>query len=105
MQTKTKSALEVVAEYWADRRHSHRENVFTIGRITRLDNDTVFSHEVMITDVSLHGCGFRSAVELDETLPYHMSIGIGPLHLSAKIRIIRVRLRSDGSYDIGSQFC
>ena len=88
-----------------ERRLTHREPVFTIGRLSCLDADGVCNQEVMVTDVSLHGCGFRCNAELDETSIYEIEIGVGPLHLSSKVRIVRMRLRADGSYDVGSQFC
>jgi hypothetical protein len=106
MQTKSKqSGAEDQEPSGADRRRSHREPVFTIGRISCVDADGVCNQEVMVTDVSLHGCGFRCNVELDETSVYEIEIGVGPLHLSSKLRIVRIRLRADGTYDIGSQFC
>jgi hypothetical protein len=89
----------------AERRRSTREPVFSLGRISCVDNNGVCNLEVMVTDVSLHGCGFRCNAELDESSTYEIEIGVGPLHLSAKCRIVRVRLRADGSYDLGAQFC
>jgi hypothetical protein len=104
MQTKTKKGGEEELS-GAERRRSTREPVFTVGRISCVDADGVCNQEVMVTDVSLHGCGFRCHVELDETSIYEIEIGVGPLHLHSKMRLVRVRLRSDGSYDIGAQFC
>ena len=105
MPTKSKNSGAEQETGGAERRRSHREPVYTIGRISCVDADGVCNQEVMVTDVSLHGCGFRCNVELDESSTYEIEIGVGPLHLSSKIRIVRMRLRADGSYDIGSQFC
>lgn len=104
MQTKVQPG-EVHDPVGAERRRATREPVFTIGRISCVDDEGVCNQEVMVTDVSLHGCGFRSTVELDETSVYRIEIGVGPIHMSAKLRIVRVRLRADGSYDLGGQFC
>jgi hypothetical protein len=104
MDTQTSKGVTKAPE-GADRRRSTREPIFSLGRISCIDADGVCNLEVMVTDVSLHGCGFRCNVELDETSTYEIAIGVGPLHLSAKCRIVRVRLRADGSYDLGAQFC
>jgi hypothetical protein len=105
MPTKTKKSEASQVTDGAERRRSYREPVYTIGRISCVDADGVCNQEVMVTDVSLGGCGFRCHVELDEASVYEIEIGVGPLHLSSKLRIVRTRLRSDGSYDIGAQFC
>ncbi|HTL30898.1 MAG TPA: PilZ domain-containing protein, partial [Tepidisphaeraceae bacterium] len=69
MQAKAKTSGETEPT-GAERRRSHREPVFTIGRISCVDSDGVCNHEVLVTDVSLHGCGFRCNVELDESGTY-----------------------------------
>ena len=60
---------------------------------------------MLVNDVSLHGVGIRTtfALELDEV--FTIEIGVGPLHLSSRMKIVRVRPLKDGTYDIGGEFC
>jgi hypothetical protein len=90
-----------------NRRRSAREDAQTRG-LLRAANPTSgrqTSHEVMITDISLHGVGFRSAFELIEGEFYHIEIGVGPLHLSSRLQVTRCAQRPDGYYDAGGEFC
>jgi hypothetical protein len=91
----------------ADRRRSHREPVVTLGMVRSLDEAERFERprQVLITNVSLHGVGFRSPERLDRDLLYAIEIGMGPLHLSSRLRLVRVRSLPDGTYDIGAEFC
>jgi hypothetical protein len=94
----------------ANRRRSVRENVFTQGLLRTIDVDelgAMFTKpvQVLVTNVSMHGVGFRSNEELDDTLLYAIEIGVGPLHLSSRMRLVRVRPLPDGTFDIGAEFC
>jgi hypothetical protein len=90
----------------ADRRRSTREPVKTIGRLTPIDGPIDESSvEVLITDVSLHGAGFRSSDRIELGRKYYIDIGVGPLHLTSRLVVIRSLRRRDGMYDIGGEFC
>jgi hypothetical protein len=99
-----RSAGGAIAAYGAERRRSTREQVFTHGLLRSLAEARATSEQVMVTDVSLHGIGFRSAqrIAIDET--FSVEIGVGPLYLSARLRVVRARLRADGTYDMGGEF-
>ncbi|CAN5512655.1 hypothetical protein BH09PLA1_BH09PLA1_07050 [soil metagenome] len=88
-----------------ERRKSHREPVTTLGMLRCLD-DSEFERpkQVMIHNVSLHGVGFRSMERLDGDLTYVIEIGVGPLHLTGQLQIVRNRTRPDGTYDVGAEF-
>jgi len=59
----------------------------------------------MVIDMSLHGVGLRSPVALDEGEFYHIEIGVGPLHVSSRLRVTRCETRPDGYFDAGCEFC
>ena len=41
---------------------------------------------------------------LDSDLIYVIEIGVGPLHLTSQLHIVRNRTRPDGTYEIGAEF-
>jgi hypothetical protein len=88
-----------------ERRRSKREPVTTLGMLRSID-ESEFDRprQVMVSDVSLHGCGFRCMERLDNELTYVIEIGVGPLHLTSQLRIVRNRVRPDGTYDVGAEF-
>lgn len=88
-----------------DRRRSTREPVITVGMIRLLNHDDAAPEQVLVTNVSLHGVGFRSTRSLAVGTRYHIEIGVGPLHLTSRCRIVRVKVRHDGTYEIGGEFC
>jgi hypothetical protein len=89
-----------------ERRRSVREPMVTRGQLRAvmgLQSDPLL--EVLVVDVSLHGVGLRSAESLQVGDLYHVEIGAGPLHLTSRARVVRCRLRRDGNFDIGAEFC
>lgn len=88
-----------------DRRRSSREPVVTVGMIRRLSHDDESSEQVLVTNVSLHGVGFRSTHPLPMGSRWAIEIGVGPLHLTSRLRVARCRARNDGTYDMGGEFC
>jgi hypothetical protein len=73
-----------------------------LGVLTNIDGDKHL--EVTITDLSPHGCGFRSPVPFRPGATYTMRIGTGPLYLASTLQIVSSRDRSDGFYDVGAKF-
>jgi hypothetical protein len=104
LQEPTTGEAEFVSD-GGDRRRSHREPVVTVGTLRTTDNPREAGRQVLVNDVSLHGAGIRTtfALELDEF--FTIEIGVGPLHLSSRMKIVRVRALPDGTYDIGGEFC
>ena len=90
----------------SDRRRSTREPVATLGRIMAVDGPLEEPpQEVLVTDVSLHGAGFRSSQRLEMGRKYRIEIGVGPLHLTSRLVVVRSIRRRDGMFDIGGEFC
>ena len=90
----------------AERRRSTREPMVTRGTlkpVMGLQSESPL--EVLVVDVSLHGAGLRSAESIQVGDLYQIEIGAGPLHLTSRARIVRCRLRRDGNFDIGAEFC
>jgi hypothetical protein len=88
-----------------DRRRSNREQVVTVGTIRPLTHDDASAEQVLVVDVSLHGVGFRSTRSLTLGTRFHIEIGVGPLHLTSRLKVIRNSERSDGTFDVGGEFC
>jgi len=90
----------------SNRRRSTREMALTRGLLRSANAGARgTSIEVMVTNVSLHGVGFRSVVELREGEYFHIEIGVGPLHLASRLRVARCEPRPDGYFDAGGEFC
>jgi hypothetical protein len=89
----------------AERRRSHREPVVTVGTLHTETDTRVGGRQVLVNDVSLHGCGFRTTFELAMDDCFTIDIGVGPLHLASRLRVVRVRPLPDGTFDIGGEFC
>jgi len=89
----------------AERRRSAREQVVTVGMVRALSHDDAGAEQVLVTNVSMHGVGFRSTRPLPVGYRFHVEIGVGPLHLNSRFRVVRCRIREDGTYDVGGEFC
>ena len=88
-----------------ERRRSHRETVLAIGKLTALDAMSERrGMQVLITDLSLHGCDFRCITEPRTGVLYRIEISVGPVSLSSRVRIIRSHIRADSTYAIGGEF-
>jgi hypothetical protein len=88
-----------------ERRRSTREPVRTPGMLRSLDGGEFDRpRQVLVNNVSLHGVGFRCMERLDSDLIYVIEIGVGPLHLTSQLKIVRNRVCPDGTYDVGAEF-
>lgn len=88
-----------------ERRRSTREPIVTHGVIRPLNHDDAAGEQVLVTNVSLHGVGIRSSRAIPIGTRWMIEIGVGPLHLTSRLRVIRARVRNDGTYDVGGEFC
>jgi hypothetical protein len=87
-----------------ERRRSHRENVVAIGRLTPIADATLPTLKVLVTDVSLHGCDFRCDLPPIDGAIYKIELNLGPLSMTSRLRVTRLRLRPDGTYELGGEF-
>lgn len=88
-----------------ERRRSHRESVVAIGKITALEpSEERRGMQVLITDLSLHGCDFRCITRPCDGMLYRIEVSIGPVSLTSRMRVIRTHVRSDSTYAIGAEF-
>lgn len=95
----------VPAKTGADRRRSHREPIATVGNLRATSDHKEGGRQVLVSDVSLHGVGLRTTFSLLQDEMFSIDIGVGPLHLASRLRVVRVRELPDGTYDIGGEFC
>src|SRR5207244_2213057 len=102
-----RTAAQRIDGIFTELRRSQRSGILTPAMLRQLDLDQATITPVMVTDVSLHGVGFRSphALPIDDTLFYAIEIGVGPLHLTSRLRVVWSRRRRDGTYNIGGEFC
>lgn len=87
-----------------ERRRSHRENVVAIARLTPMANPTEAGLKVLVTDISLHGCDFRCDLPPIDGAIYKIELNLGPLSLTSRLRVTRLRRRADGTFDLGGEF-
>jgi len=59
---------------------------------------------VTLRDLSLHGAGLISPTQLRVGETHWMVVADNQLRLSTRMKIVSVRPREDGSYDIGCEF-
>jgi hypothetical protein len=88
-----------------NRRRSHRQRVETVGSLRAEDQPKDAGRQVLVADVSLHGVGLRTTFQLKLNEVFIIDIGVGPLHLSSRMRVARVRPLPDGTFEIGGEFC
>src|SRR5215217_2092628 len=88
-----------------ERRRSHREPVVTVGTLRTTTDPKEAGRQVLVSDVSLHGVGMRTTFALELAEIFMIEIGVGPLHLASRLRVVRVRSLPDGTFDIGGEFC
>jgi hypothetical protein len=97
-----------VGAYAVDRRRSHREPVVTIARLTPLEPSDSSPRprpvQVLVTDVSLHGCDFRTPLPPRDGAFYRIEMNVGPLFLASRIRVMRISSRNDGNFDTAAEF-
>jgi len=60
--------------------------------------------QVQVFNLSLHGVGLKSPDAISEGAIHWIVIGNGPLHLSARLRVVSCRAEADGQYRIGGEF-
>ena len=61
--------------------------------------------DVNVTDLSMHGIGFRDAVQSYRIGACHwLVVNGGAMRLSTRIRVISCRKNDAGGYDVGAKF-
>lgn len=89
----------------AEHRRCDRQSVATVGLLFEDGPNAKSSPiQVLIRDVSLKGVGFRSAITFAIDTLYRCHIGVGPLHMSGRLRIVWCNSRPDGTFDVGGEF-
>jgi hypothetical protein len=61
-------------------------------------------NHVLVSNLGIHGVGFKSARHLSAGEKFQFDMGAGPLRLCGLVRIVSCRSRRDGSYDVGAEF-
>jgi hypothetical protein len=79
-----------------ERRRSTRVETMTAGRVGEM--------AVQVFDVSLDGVGFRTESRPEVGAEHPILIGNGPMYLEGRVRVMNVRVRRDGTFDVGGVF-
>ena len=79
-----------------ERRRGSRLPTMTAGRVGGVG--------VQVVDVSLSGVGFRSSERFEKGSVHEVVIGNGPMFLEARVCVMRVKARRDGTFDVGAVF-
>lgn len=59
---------------------------------------------VSVTDMSLHGCGFVASEKPELGASHWIVVAAENLHVSTRLRVVNVRERTDGAFDVGAEF-
>ncbi len=59
---------------------------------------------VSVTDMSLHGCGFVASEKPEMGASHWIVIAAENLHVSTRLRVVNIRERTDGGFDVGAEF-
>lgn len=59
---------------------------------------------VTVTDMSMHGIGFVASERTEIGATHWIVVASDQLHLSTRLRIVSVRQRPDGTFDVGGEF-
>lgn len=101
----TTQAQESQAETTADRRRSARqERVVPAWLSERAGGAGKGQQQVTVTNLSLHGVGFRSDKKIELGGAHWIVIATDTLHLSTRLRVISCRERENNVFDIGAEF-
>ena len=81
-----------------------RESVTAKGLLS-MDRFDEEGQMVEVFDLTLQGIGFRSPATLEIGGYHQILVMAGPLRLSSRLRVVSVRPYSDGTYEVGAEFC
>lgn len=88
-----------------ERRRSLRRRHLSLAWVRNADvrkNSTV---EVLTTDLSEHGVGFRADRTIKVGTQCCIEIGCGPSRLIGEVRIVHSKSKGRRGYEIGADFC
>jgi hypothetical protein len=90
----------------AERRRSPRQKRETTGWLSTASGHRHGGNgcHVRVRDLSLHGVGYVSDVEPHSHDTHWLVIADQSLRLSTRLRVVSVRLREDGNWDVGGEF-
>lgn len=104
-QPSTESVESGAASAAVERRRSPRHERHTPAWLSAASGNRQGSGvHIKIRDLSLHGAGFISDAELRTNDTHWMVVADQSLRLSTRVRIVNVRRREDGKWDIGGEF-
>jgi ribosomal protein L3 len=90
----------------ADRRRSARQERVVPAWLSERAGGAGKSgqQQVTVTNLSLHGVGFRSEKKIELGGAHWIVIATDTLHLSTRLRVVSCRERENNVFDIGGEF-
>jgi hypothetical protein len=97
--------MPVGATEVADRRcHARTERVALVVLVSDGMSDNHPGGEIVLTDTSATGVGFRAVFALPVGARYRLRVDDGPLDQARMVRIVSCR-PNDGDFAIGAKYC
>ncbi|MGN6728094.1 MAG: PilZ domain-containing protein [Tepidisphaeraceae bacterium] len=101
----TETAEDAFFSAATERRRSPRHNRQTPAWLSAASGSRSGNgFSVQVKDLSLHGVGFVSEQPLRKNDNHWMVIADRSLRLSTRVRIVNLRQRQDGHWDVGGEF-
>jgi hypothetical protein len=88
----------------ADRRRSVRQLSSAPAWLSDASGVASTQQQVTVTNLSLHGVGFVASKPVEEDEQRWIVIATDRLHLSTRLRVVSVRQRPEGGYEVGGEF-
>jgi hypothetical protein len=105
MSATTKTVTKEPTTSQADRRRSTRQNRNLPAWLSdQSGGRRPQQQRVSVTDMSLHGCGFVASEKPELGASHWIVVAAENLHVSTRLRVVNVRERTDGSFDVGAEF-
>ena len=87
-----------------DRRRSARQMSSAPAWLSDASGVASSQQQVTVTNLSLHGIGFIAPKQVEEDEQRWIVIATDRLHLSTRLRVVSVRQRPEGGYQVGGEF-
>lgn len=87
-----------------DRRRSVRQLSSAPAWLSNASGVASSQQQVTVTNLSLHGIGFIAPNAVEEDEARWIVIATDRLHLSTRLRVVSVRPRAEGGYEVGGEF-
>jgi hypothetical protein len=89
----------------ADRRRHRRTPHYVPATLQPASGNADADEAVLVFNISLGGVGLICDHRYRADTVWRITLGNGPLLLNAKVKVVSCRVRGDGRFDVGCEFC